>query len=322
MEATMIALFFDDSLTVRQMAKPKAHTGEALIRVHSAGICNTDLEIIKGYIPGFKGIPGHEFVGEVVSSPDRATIGHRVTGEINGACNSCDMCRAGLQRHCPDRTVLGIINRDGAFAEYLTLPAENVVRIPDAIEDRQAVLIEPLAAACAILEQVAVGPDQSVLLIGDGKLAILIGWVLQATGCRLTAVGKHSHKLSLLSRAGIETVPLDRFKASRFDMVVEASGNPRGLAMALEAVRPRGTVVLKSTYADATSFDQARVVVDEITIKGSRCGRFEDAIRFIHNHKPPLERLITAEYPLRNGIEAFRHAQEHDSLKIVLNAGS
>jgi len=292
--------------------------GEALVRVIVAGICSTDLEIVRGYA-GFSGTIGHEFVGTVVSSPDRSQEGCRVVGEINAGCGLCALCRAGDSRHCPERTVLGIHRRDGAFAEFLSLPARNLLVVPAGISDRQAVFTEPLAAACAILEQVKIHQDHRVAVIGDGKLGHLITRVLATTGCELTMIGKHPDKLALSEGTRrIEVRGLDASGPSHFDIAVEASGSPDGLRLAIGLVRPRGFVVLKSTFHGAASFDTSRVVVDEITLIGSRCGRFAPALNLLATGTMGVEQLISAEYGLSEGIAAMKRAQEPDSLKVLL----
>lgn len=292
--------------------------GEALVRVTLAGICNTDLEIIRGYA-GFSGTIGHEFVGIVVSSPDRSQEGCRVVGEINAGCGACALCRTGDSRHCPDRTVLGIHQRDGAFAEFLSLPAPNLLVVPDGISDRQAVFTEPLAAACEILEQVKIQPSHRVAVIGDGKLGHLIARVQATTGCELTMIGKHPDKLALAGGIqGMEVRGLDAPGPSRYDIAVEASGSPDGLRLAIGLVRPRGSVILKSTFHGPAVFDTSRVVVGEITLIGSRCGRFAPALDLLGTGKMGVERLITAEYGLSEGIAAMEQAQQASSLKILL----
>lgn len=314
----MRALIFDGRLKVKDVEKPVRQKGEALIRVLMAGICNTDHEITKGYVPGFKGILGHEFLGVVEDADDKDLVGKRVAAEINLACGACEFCRKGLGRHCPGRSVLGIINKDGAFAGYLTLPETNIVVVPDSISDTQAVFIEPLAAALEILEQVRIVPEHKVLLIGDGKLALLIAFVLKATGCSLTVLGKHKEKLALAKDSGINTVMLEGFIKSGYDVVVEASGNRSGFMTALDCVKPRGTIVLKSTYAEPLTFNPFQIVVNEIAVVGSRCGRFEDAIRFLNAHRIPLDSLISAEFSLDKAEEAFAFSARPDALKVLL----
>jgi len=290
---------------------------EALVRVTIAGICNTDLEIVKGY-SGFSGTPGHEFVGVVEESPESSLIGRRVVGEINAGCGACDLCRSGDPRHCPRRTVLGIVNRDGAFAEYLTLPPQNLVDVPDEIPDRAAVFVEPLAAACQILEQVEIDSTCGVVVLGDGKLGQLVARVFAGTGCRLTLVGKHPEKLKRAALAGIETALLETGVPRGADVVVEATGSPAGLKLALEMVRPRGSIVVKSTFHGTAEIDTSRIVVDEISIIGSRCGRFPRALELLSRGVADLGALVTAEFPLAMGIEAFRLASSPESLKVLL----
>jgi threonine dehydrogenase-like Zn-dependent dehydrogenase len=295
--------------------------GEALVKVVLAGICNTDLEIIRGYA-GFSGTIGHEFVGIVESSPDRSLIGRRVVGEINVGCGACALCYSGDPRHCLNRTVLGIEQRDGAFADYLALPPSNLLVLPESISDRQAVFTEPLAAACEILEQVKIQPSHRVIVIGDGKLGQLVVRVLATTGCELTLLGKHPEKIKLTEDLGIYHLELGATNAislSHYDIAVEASGSPEGLPLAIKLVRPRGCVVLKSTYHDSATFDSSRAVVDEITLIGSRCGRFAPSLELLAAKKVEVERLITDEYDLSEGIAAMKKAQNPDSLKVLLH---
>jgi len=314
----MKAVFFDGALKLSDVERPERAGHEVLIRVSHAGICNTDHEIIRGYVPGFNGILGHEFLGHVEEADDRSLIGRRVTAEINISCGKCEFCKKGLGRHCINRSVLGIINKNGAMAEYVAIPQENVFEIPSSIPDTDAIFIEPLAAALEILDQVVIGKEHSVLLIGDGKLALLIARVMSTTGCSLTVVGKHPEKLGLLEDLGIKTVPAGTFKQSPFDIVIEASGNPSAFALGLECVKPRGTFVLKSTYAGGFVFNPSAVVVNEITLMGSRCGRFEAAIKFLQMHKPGLETMISREFPIDDALEAFAYSARPDSLKVVL----
>lgn len=294
--------------------------GEALVRVTLAGICHTDLEIIRGYA-GFSGTLGHEFVGIVADSPDKSQIGQRVTGEINTGCGHCEFCQGGDARHCLNRTVLGIRGRDGAFAEYLSLPPQNLLAVPDSISDRQAVFTEPLAAACEILDQVEIRPAHRVAVIGDGKLGQLIARVLVTTRCDLTLIGKHADKLQLAAQSGIGTAELRALKpdpARRFDFVVEASGAASGLPLALELVKPRGAVILKSTFNGAVSLDTWRIVVDEISVTGSRCGRFDQALRLLESGAVQVADLIAAEFPLSDGLAAMQRAQTPGTLKVLL----
>ena len=292
--------------------------GEALVRVTTAGICNTDLEIVRGYA-NFSGTLGHEFVGIVESSPDPSQIGSRVVGEINAGCGQCALCQAGDARHCANRTVLGIVGRDGAFAEYLSLPAVNLLQVPDTVSDRQAVFTEPLAAACEILAQVTITPQHRVAVIGDGKLGQLIARVLATTNCDLLLIGKHADKLQLAAQAGIATSLLsDIDPARQFDFVVEASGAAAGLQLALKLVKPRGVIILKSTFNDAVTLDTSRIVVDEISIIGSRCGRFDHALALLATGQVNVEPLIAAEYALSDGVAAMHHAGSAGTLKVLL----
>jgi threonine dehydrogenase-like Zn-dependent dehydrogenase len=304
----------------RDMPVPRV-PGEALVRVTKAGICTTDLEIIRGYA-AFSGVLGHEFVGIVEESPDSTLAGRRVVGEINAGCGLCNLCRAGDPRHCPSRTVLGIHGRHGALAEYLTLPARNLLPVPDTVDDRVAVFTEPLAAACSILEQVQPAPGDRVVVVGDGKLGQLIARVLAAAGCDLTLAGKHESKLRLARAAGIRSLRTDEIVADfarSCDMVVEASGYPAGLSSALLLVRPRGTIVLKSTFHGTVEVDTSRVVVDEIRIAGSRCGRFAPALRLLEERRIDVEPLITEELPLDDGVSAIELAAAPGTIKVLLS---
>lgn len=316
----MKALRFEDGdLRLAEVERPERE-GEALVRVTMAGVCNTDLEIVRGYA-GYSGTLGHEFVGIVERSPDGSQVGRRVVGEINAGCGECELCRRGDPRHCLGRTVLGIHGRDGAMAEYLSLPPENLLVLPDGVSDRQAVFIEPLAAACEILEQVEIGPGDRIAVIGDGKLGQLIARVLLRTGADLVMIGKHPEKLELAAKAGVNTQDARDFEvdpADRFDLVVEASGAPAGLDLALRIVRPRGTIVLKSTFHGAVEIDTSRIVVDEISIVGSRCGRFEDALKLLASGEIDLEPLIAATYTLDRGIAAMREAARPGTLKVLV----
>jgi threonine dehydrogenase-like Zn-dependent dehydrogenase len=311
--------FKEGELGLEEVAVPRRE-GEALVRVLMAGICNTDLEIVRGYA-GFSGTLGHEFVGVVEDSPDHSQIGRRVVGEINAGCGACELCRANDPRHCARRTVLGIHLRDGAFAEYLSLPPQNLLAVPDVVSDRQAVFTEPLAAACEILDQVEITPAHRVAVIGDGKLGQLIARVLATTGCKLVLIGKHADKLRLAAEAGIETIELAALnlgQATGFDFVVEASGAQSGLELALDLVRPRGAIILKSTFHGATQLDTWRIVVNEISVIGSRCGRFERALRLLERRAVDVEKLIADEFSLRDGVAAMNRAQSTGTLKVLL----
>ena len=292
--------------------------GETLVRVTLAGICHTDVEIVRGYA-GFSGTLGHEFVGVVEESTNARLIGQRVVGEINAGCGQCDECQRHDARHCRQRNVLGIRARDGAFAEYLRLPTENLLLVPANVSERQAVFTEPLAAACAILEQVTLAAEQRVAVIGDGKLGQLIARVMATTGGDLTLIGKHEDKLALARAVGIKTQTLANATATNAcDVVIEASGSASGLALALNLVRPRGTVVLKSTFHGKVELDAARLVVNEIKLLGSRCGRFAQALALLADGKVKVESLIAAEYALADGVAAMTKAQQPGILKVLL----
>jgi threonine dehydrogenase-like Zn-dependent dehydrogenase len=314
----MRALRFDQNgLGIRDVSRPDG-AGEALVRVTLAGICNTDLEIVRGYA-GFQGTLGHEFVGILERAPDASLVGKRVVGEINAGCGSCALCAGGDARHCTRRTVLGIVARDGAFADFVSLPVRNLVVVPDRVSDEQAVFTEPLAAACEILDQVRIGPSHRVAVIGDGKLGQLIARVLGTTGCSLRVFGRHPEKLRLLESVGIETaVPGQTARSPEFDVVVEASGAPEGLDEALARTRPRGTIVLKSTFHAPVSLDSWRIVVDEITVVGSRCGRFQPALEILASGQVDVLPLISATFPLDRGVEAVEAASRPGVLKVLL----
>lgn len=294
-----------------------AAAGEALIRVRLAGICGTDLALARGYLP-FTGIPGHEFVGEVVAAANPRWIGRRVVGEINASCGRCDPCREGRPTHCDNRTVLGIRDRHGAFAEYLSLPEANLHHVPDVVPDEAAVFTEPLAAALEISEQVDIRPSHRVLLVGAGRLGQLIAQTLALTGCELRVVAKHPRQRLLLADRGIPTLEEDEVPPKRFDIAVEATGAPAGFALARRAVRPRGTLVLKSTYRGEVAVDFAALVVEEITVVGSRCGPFPAALRLLERRAVDPVPLIDAEYPLEQAIEAFDHAARPGALKVLV----
>ena len=308
-------------LAVKEVAKPD-RGDEALVRVHLSGICNTDLEIAKGYA-GFKGTIGHEFVGVVEESPGDKLLGQRVVGEINAGCGTCELCAAGDPRHCESRTVLGIVGRDGAHADFLRLPLANLLPVPDNIVDEHAVFAEPLAAACGIMERISIKPGQRVAVIGDGKLGLLCAQAIALSGAAVLLIGKHAEKLRIAERRGIETTtPKEGAKRKReFDVVVEASGSPSGFVGALELLRPRGTLVLKSTFQGAgkiDEIDQARLVVDEITILGSRCGRFPPALELLKTGAIDIDSLISEEYPLARGVHAMERAGGKGILKVFL----
>ena len=322
-EFTLRALLLDKELRIiEDYPTPKPAPGEALIRVSLVGICNTDLELVKGY-KQFRGVPGHEFVGVVERAPGAEEWnGRRVVGEINAACGVCPTCRANRPTHCPHRTTLGISGRDGAFAEYLTLPVRNLHPVPDALSDEVAVFAEPLAAACEILEQVHVRPTDRVVVLGDGKLGLLCAQVLALTGCNLTAVGHHQEKLDILARQGIPAVLEDGLVKEGIDLVIETTGHPGGYAAARRLVRPRGTIVLKSTYHGAFDADLTMAVVDEITLLGSRCGPFGPALRLLERGTVEVIPLIQARYPLSEVLTAFEHAARPGTLKVLVDCES
>ena len=315
----MLALRVDKKrLAIKNVGKPD-QADESLVRVLLSGICNTDLEIARGYA-GFNGTIGHEFVGVVEDSTDRALIGRRVVGEINAGCGNCDLCRAGDPRHCAARTVLGIHGRDGAHAEFLQLPSVNLIRVPDNIPDEHAVFTEPLAAACGVLERASINKSDRVAVIGDGKLGLLCAQVLALIGASVLLIGKHSSKLRIAERRGIE-IANPRLAAKRkreFDVVVEASGAASGFGLALDLLRPKGQLVLKSTFHGKTELDAARIVVDDISIVGSRCGRFIPALELLKKSAIDVDSLISEEYPLSNGVHAMRRAGTRGVMKVLL----
>jgi threonine dehydrogenase-like Zn-dependent dehydrogenase len=307
-------------LAVREIERPDAGQ-EALVRVLISGICNTDLEIARGYA-GFKGTIGHEFVGIVEEAADKSMVGQRVVGEINAGCGSCELCQAGDPRHCPDRTVLGIVGRDGAHAEFLRLPLRNLFPVPDNVVDEHAVFTEPLAAACGIMESVEIENTDRVAVIGDGKLGLLCAQAIALSGANVLLIGKHAEKLRIAERCGIETATAKAAakRKHEFDVVVEASGSPSAFAGALQLLRPRGVLVLKSTFAGAANpeINQARMVVDEISIVGSRCGRFQPALDLLKKEAIDLDSLISEEYPLSRGVHAMERAGRKGMMKVLL----
>jgi threonine dehydrogenase-like Zn-dependent dehydrogenase len=320
--AGMSVLWLENqTLSFRQdIPVPDVPQGEALIRVRLAGICSTDLELVKGYYP-YSGVPGHEFVGEVVESSDPALRGVRVVGEINASCGVCPTCRAGRPTHCEHRSVLGIVNRDGCFAEYLTLPLENLHRVPDTVPDELAVFTEPLAAALEIQEQIQIHPTDRVLLVGAGRLGLLIAQTLALTGCYLQVVVRHDYQREILSAWHIATLTEAEIPAAQYDIVVEATGSPTGFALARRAICPRGVFVLKSTYAGKVEVDFSSLVVDEITLVGSRCGPFAPALRLLAAGTVDPRPLILARYPLSEGVAAFEHAAQPGVFKVLLEIG-
>lgn len=285
---------------VRRRPKPRRREGFALIHLLCGGICNTDLELLRGYY-AIRGTPGHEFVGEVIASDDRTLLGRRVVGEINLACEHCDWCRRGLGRHCPHRTVLGIVKHPGCFSEFFTLPERNLHVVPDEVSTHAAVFTEPLAAACEILEQVAIPPGDVVAVRGPGKLGRLVARVLEAHGCRVRLYGRH-----------------DPAPPAAFRWVVDATGSAEGLRQCIEMAQPRGTIIVKSTVHGAVRLDAAPVVVNEITLVGSRCGRFEPALELLRTGQVQVSDLISARYALNDAPAAFCHAARRGALKVLL----
>jgi threonine dehydrogenase-like Zn-dependent dehydrogenase len=299
---------------------PQADAHTALVRVHLAGICSTDLQILQGYM-GFTGVPGHEFVGEVTQGP-AALLGRRVVGEINFACRQCPTCAKGLERHCPTRRVMGILQADGTFADYVAVPVANLHPVPATVSDEAAVFTEPLAAAFEILEQVHLKPTDDVVIFGDGKLGLLCAQVLQLTGARVHLAGRHPHKLALLRPHGIRTILLPDQPPGQADVVVEATGSAEGLQRAMETVRPRGTLVLKSTVAAAHHLSLAPLVIHEITVIGSRCGRFSPALQALANDHISVTPLIEHIYALTAVSDAVAHASRRGALKVLLSPRS
>ncbi len=310
--------FVDGELGLAEIDRPNVD-GEAIVRVVKSGICNTDVEIVRGYA-GFQGTIGHEFVGVVEESGDAWIAGKRVVGEINVGCGTCELCLKGDARHCPKRTVLGIKNRDGAHAEFLTLPARNLVEVPASVTDEQAVFTEPLAAAYGITEQVDIEPETRIAVIGDGKLGILCALALGLRSQNVTLIGRHRSKLTIAEKQGIEGHLSDNIgnMNDRFDVVVEASGSESGFATALDLVRPRGKIVLKSTFHGKPQWEAWRVVVNEVTVVGSRCGRFEPALQLLADGKIDVSGLISEEFSLADGVRAMVAAQEKGVMKVLL----
>ena len=304
-------------MEVRDTPKPARPAGFALIRLLYAGICNTDLELRRGYY-NFAGTPGHEFVGEVVEADSHDWVGRRVVGEINLACGDCAICAAGMDRHCPTRTVLGILHHPGAFQEFFTLPECNLRAVPDPVSTEHAVFTEPLAAACEILEQVAIPSGAPIGVLGDGKLGLLIAQALLAHGCGVVHFGRHAEKLRISERAGARVEIAPELPADAFDWVVDATGSASGLDEAIRMARPRGTVIMKSTVHGSVSFDAAAAIVKEISLVGSRCGRFEPALELLKAGRIDVESMISDRIPLSRAPEAFDRAGESGVLKVLL----
>ncbi len=315
----MRALRFNNSLSFdTRAAEPPPAEGDTLIRVIKAGICSTDLEICKGYM-AFNGILGHEFVGQVLDSPDKNLVGKRVCGEINIVCGRCDLCMAGLSSHCRGRSVLGILNHNGTFADHVRLPATNLHLIPDAVDNDQAVFVEPLAAAFQILKQVKLDSRRWVTVLGDGRLGLLVAQVLQTTGAPVRLIGKHPEKLALCEKWSIRSRPLaDIVPRHDQDVVIDCTGSAESFEIAMQMVRPRGTLVLKSTFAGGKPLNLAPLVIDEITVVGSRCGPFKDAIKALLARQIDVISLIHRRMRLEQGVEAMALAARPGILKVLL----
>ena len=315
----MLAVHLENgSVTVRDVPPPERPAGFALLRLLAAGICNTDLELQRGYY-GFRGTPGHEFVAEVAASDTPELVGRRVVGEINIACAHCEWCCRGLGRHCPERAVLGILRHPGAFAEFFTLPDRNLHVLPDDVPNHRAVFVEPLAAACEILDQVAIPPHERIAVLGDGKLGLLISQVLDAHGYPVHQFGRHAEKLAIAARAGVVTeVIAGRLPMAAYDWVVDATGNIEGLRSAAAMARPRGTVILKSTVHGMVGIDTAPIIVNELTLVGSRCGRMESAIPLISHELIHVDDMIAERFPLAEAPQAFARAAANGVLKVLL----
>jgi threonine dehydrogenase-like Zn-dependent dehydrogenase len=318
----VLSLVWDgDRATPRERERPERAPDTALVRVTLAGICNTDLEIARGYM-SFRGVLGHEFAGVVEEGPE-PWKGQRVVGEINFACGQCPTCQRGLGRHCPSRRVMGILDADGAFAEYVAVPVANLHRIPDGLADPVAVFTEPVAAAFEILEQIELGASRRAVVLGDGKLGLLVAQVLAQAGLDVLAVGRHPDKLDILDRRGIETRLVDAWRPDAgADLVVEATGSAQGFEQAVRATRPRGTLVLKSTLAESPRVDLAPLVIHEIRLVGSRCGPFPPALAALAAGTVEVDRLVSERWPLARGDEALRRAAEPGVLKVLLECSA
>jgi threonine dehydrogenase-like Zn-dependent dehydrogenase len=319
----MDALFLENnSVFLKDVPPPVLAEGEALLEVKVAGICDTDLQLKRGYM-GFNGIPGHEFVATVIDGAQPNWIGKRVVGEINAACRVCELCLKGLDRHCPTRSVLGILSRPGAHAQFTTLPFANLHLVPEGVSNEEAVFTEPLAAACEILEQVHIQPGHKVAVVGDGKLGLLISQVLALTACDLHVIGHHDDKLRILRDRGIEAECVARDQESKrpvawADVVVECTGHPSGFAAARRLLKPRGRFVLKTTVKDQIPLDLADLVINEISLIGSRCGPFDAALRLLERKLVDVSELIHGSQPLKNGVKAYDLAGQKGVLKVLL----
>ncbi len=318
-ERTMRAIqLSSEGLCLRRGApRPEPGQGEALIRLLRAGVCSTDLELVKGYM-GFEGVLGHEFVGSVEEAEDDSWVGRRVVGTINLGCRRCAVCLGSGPEHCPQRSVLGIYRRDGAFADYLTLPLANLLPVPDGVSDAQAVFTEPLAAALRLRQQLRISPTDRLAVVGPGRLGLLIAQVLALSGGNVTVLGRRAESLELAAGWGFDTGLAADAESDRYDLVVEATGNAAGLETSLRLVRPLGTLALKSTFAAAPAVDLTKIVVAEINVVGSRCGPFAPALRLLERRHVEVDALVAAEYELEEGLEAMAHAARPGVLKVLL----
>ena len=309
----------DRKLSYREdLPRPDVSVGMALVRLRQAGICATDLEMTRGYYP-FTGVPGHEFVGEVVEAPGfESWVSQRVVGEINLTCGECAACQAGREHHCENRAVLGILGHNGVLAENFTLPVKNLHRVPESVSDDEAVFTEPLAAALEIQQQVQIRPGMRVLVVGAGRLGLLIAQTLNLTGCDLAVAVRRQRPADILEGFGIRSIDVGDIQAGSADLVVEVTGSPQGFELSRKAVRPAGILVLKSTFAGDVSVNLSSLVVDEITLVGSRCGPFEPALRLLESGLVDVRPLIDAHYPLAEGIDAFEKASAHGVLKVLV----
>lgn len=319
----MRALVFNNKLELKNdYAKPIPKTNEALVKVRLVGICNTDYEITKGYM-GYNGILGHEFVGvvEEINGDDKSLLGKRVVGEINLGCKNCDYCARGLERHCPNRQTLGIFNKDGCFADYVTLPLSNLLEVDDKISDETAVFVEPLAAALEILEQLHIKPYEKVCVLGDGKLGLITALALNASNIDVTLIGKHQNKLDIAKEQNVKTMLLENLTQENnksFNVVVEATGRVSGFETSINLVKPRGILVLKSTIATGKELNLAPIVIDEITVLGSRCGQFDPALRLMGKNIIDFSKLISSKLSFNDAIIGFEKNKEKDTIKILL----
>lgn len=317
----MKAVVFDNELKLdTNYEKPIPKKGEALVRVTIAGICNTDFEITKGYM-GYKGILGHEYVGivEEINAEDQSLLGKRVVGEINFGCEECEWCKKGLQRHCPNRSTFGIFKKDGCMAEYATVPIQTLIEVPKEIPSEEAVFVEPLAAALEILEQLHIKPYEKVMVLGDGKLGLTTAIALRNSGLDVTLIGKHQNKLEIAKAQNVETKLLQETQIQpEYDVVIEATGSISGFETSIASVKPRGTLVLKSTIAASKEFNFAPIVINEITVLGSRCGQFRPALRYLKEHKIDFKPFISDIVSIDDAIKGFEINKQKDSLKVLI----